>query len=74
MCGAAEETPRHVILECPFYEVMRHKLEVELQRSNVSVTLENILGVVEHIPAGEQKTLLKVTGRFLCRIRQRRRI
>jgi len=79
-CGAAEESPEHVVLACPRFEMARHALQVELgllqtehHCFQIAISTAIVLGDLSGLPEVAHKDILRVSAKFLRRLRQIRR-
>jgi hypothetical protein len=66
------EDNTHVLLHCPRYDDLRHRLLTSISTFTSSLSIPLILGVVDHLPPHTRLPIIRNTGIFLDRVQQLR--
>ncbi|MFN9113037.1 MAG: RNA-directed DNA polymerase [Bacteroidota bacterium] len=69
-CPGEAETREHAVLECPAYEVPRHRLRLELEdvsreSTDTLVALGPVLGATDTLPPRLSPVILRASARFI---------
>jgi hypothetical protein len=66
------ETPEHVLLACPRYQLERVRLEQSLASLGVEMCLPVLLSDFDSVNRSKWKEVLKLTSSFICSVQRRR--
>ena len=71
-CPDVEETPAHVLLDCPRYTVARRSCSLHLESLGLQLSLNVLLGEVASLSQSRQTEVLRLTGKFILIVQRLR--